>query len=67
MSQHKKNISVKCKILLKKYLILSYLFLIRYLKFMLKRRTASAGFFSQSGTINIYYQILTVSVKWAAV
>ncbi|WP_342272385.1 hypothetical protein [Candidatus Tisiphia endosymbiont of Parasteatoda lunata] len=54
MSQHKKNISVKCKILLKKYLILSYLFLIRYLKFMLKRRTASAGFFSQSGTINSY-------------
>ncbi|WP_342272169.1 hypothetical protein [Candidatus Tisiphia endosymbiont of Parasteatoda lunata] len=49
MSQHKKNISVKCKILLKN--ILSYLFLIRYLKFMLKRRTASAGFFSQSGTI----------------
>ncbi len=44
-----KNISVKCKILLKN--ILSYLFLIRYLKFMLKRRTASAGFFSQSGTI----------------
>ncbi|WP_342271103.1 hypothetical protein [Candidatus Tisiphia endosymbiont of Parasteatoda lunata] len=41
--------------------------MIRYLKFMLKRRTASAGFFSQSGTINIYYQILTVSVKWAAV
>ncbi|WP_342272239.1 hypothetical protein [Candidatus Tisiphia endosymbiont of Parasteatoda lunata] len=27
--------------------------MIRYLKFMLKRRTASAGFFSQSGTINI--------------
>ncbi|WP_342271265.1 hypothetical protein [Candidatus Tisiphia endosymbiont of Parasteatoda lunata] len=26
--------------------------MIRYLKFMLKRRTASAGFFSQSGTIN---------------
>ncbi|WP_342272419.1 hypothetical protein [Candidatus Tisiphia endosymbiont of Parasteatoda lunata] len=51
MSQHKKNISVKCKILLKN--ILSYLFLIRYLKFMLKRRTASAGFFSQSGTINL--------------
>ncbi|WP_342272268.1 hypothetical protein [Candidatus Tisiphia endosymbiont of Parasteatoda lunata] len=25
--------------------------MIRYLKFMLKRRTASAGFFSQSGTI----------------
>ncbi|WP_342272359.1 hypothetical protein [Candidatus Tisiphia endosymbiont of Parasteatoda lunata] len=50
MSQHKKNISVKCKILLKN--ILSYLFLIRYLKFMLKRRTASAGFFSQSGTVN---------------
>ncbi|WP_342272528.1 hypothetical protein [Candidatus Tisiphia endosymbiont of Parasteatoda lunata] len=25
MSQHKKNISVKCKILLKKYLILSFL------------------------------------------
>ncbi|WP_342271856.1 hypothetical protein [Candidatus Tisiphia endosymbiont of Parasteatoda lunata] len=50
MSQHKKNISVKCKILLKN--ILSYLFLIRYLKFMLKRRTASAGFFSQSRTIN---------------
>ncbi|WP_342271339.1 hypothetical protein [Candidatus Tisiphia endosymbiont of Parasteatoda lunata] len=49
MSQHKKNISVKCKILLKN--ILSFLFLIRYLKFMLKRRTASAGFFSQSGTI----------------
>ncbi|WP_342271762.1 hypothetical protein [Candidatus Tisiphia endosymbiont of Parasteatoda lunata] len=57
MSQHKKNISVKCKILLKNilsYLILSYLFLIRYLKFMLKRRTASAGFFSQSGTIKQY-------------
>ncbi|WP_342272059.1 hypothetical protein [Candidatus Tisiphia endosymbiont of Parasteatoda lunata] len=51
MSQHKKNISVKCKILLKN--ILSYLFLIRYLKFMLKRRTASAGFFSQSGTKNV--------------
>ncbi|WP_342271534.1 hypothetical protein [Candidatus Tisiphia endosymbiont of Parasteatoda lunata] len=32
-------------------MIHSYLFLIRYLKFMLKRRTASAGFFSQSGTI----------------
>ncbi|WP_342272141.1 hypothetical protein [Candidatus Tisiphia endosymbiont of Parasteatoda lunata] len=41
--------------------------MIRYLKFMLKRRTASAGFFSQSGTINLmdfsqyanrkYYQI----------
>ncbi|WP_342272299.1 hypothetical protein [Candidatus Tisiphia endosymbiont of Parasteatoda lunata] len=46
-----KNISVKCKILLKN--ILSYLFLIRYLKFMLKRRTASAGFFSQSGTIKL--------------
>ncbi|WP_342272426.1 hypothetical protein [Candidatus Tisiphia endosymbiont of Parasteatoda lunata] len=28
--------------------------MIRYLKFMLKRRTASAGFFSQSGTINTY-------------
>ncbi|WP_342272399.1 hypothetical protein [Candidatus Tisiphia endosymbiont of Parasteatoda lunata] len=27
--------------------------MIRYLKFMLKRRTASAGFFSQSGTINL--------------
>ncbi|WP_342272243.1 hypothetical protein [Candidatus Tisiphia endosymbiont of Parasteatoda lunata] len=27
--------------------------MIRYLKFMLKRRTASAGFFSQSGTIKI--------------
>ncbi|WP_342272052.1 hypothetical protein [Candidatus Tisiphia endosymbiont of Parasteatoda lunata] len=53
MSQHKKNISVKCKILLKNIcMIHSYLFLIRYLKFMLKRRTASAGFFSQSGTIN---------------
>ncbi|WP_342271946.1 hypothetical protein [Candidatus Tisiphia endosymbiont of Parasteatoda lunata] len=26
--------------------------MIRYLKFMLKRRTASAGFFSQSGTVN---------------
>ncbi|WP_342271730.1 hypothetical protein [Candidatus Tisiphia endosymbiont of Parasteatoda lunata] len=52
MSQHKKNISVKCKILLKNIcMIHSYLFLIRYLKFMLKRRTASAGFFSQSGTI----------------
>ncbi|WP_342270955.1 hypothetical protein [Candidatus Tisiphia endosymbiont of Parasteatoda lunata] len=55
MSQHKKNISVKCKILLKN--ILSYLFLIRYLKFMLKRRTASAGFFSQSGTIKFYLLI----------
>ncbi|WP_342272287.1 hypothetical protein [Candidatus Tisiphia endosymbiont of Parasteatoda lunata] len=33
-------------------MIHSYLFLIRYLKFMLKRRTASAGFFSQSGTVN---------------
>ncbi|WP_342272378.1 hypothetical protein [Candidatus Tisiphia endosymbiont of Parasteatoda lunata] len=54
MSQHKKNISVKCKILLKNIcMIHSYLFLIRYLKFMLKRRTASAGFFSQSGTINV--------------
>ncbi|WP_342272555.1 hypothetical protein [Candidatus Tisiphia endosymbiont of Parasteatoda lunata] len=54
MSQHKKNISVKCKILLKNIcMIHSYLFLIRYLKFMLKRRTASAGFFSQSGTIKI--------------
>ncbi|WP_342272006.1 hypothetical protein [Candidatus Tisiphia endosymbiont of Parasteatoda lunata] len=53
MSQHKKNISVKCKILLKNIcMIHSYLFLIRYLKFMLKRRTASAGFFSQSGTVN---------------
>ncbi|WP_342272281.1 hypothetical protein [Candidatus Tisiphia endosymbiont of Parasteatoda lunata] len=29
--------------------------MIRYLKFMLKRRTASAGFFSQSGTINIMW------------
>ncbi|WP_342271689.1 hypothetical protein [Candidatus Tisiphia endosymbiont of Parasteatoda lunata] len=27
--------------------------MIRYLKFMLKRRTASAGFFSQSGTIKL--------------
>ncbi|WP_342270910.1 hypothetical protein [Candidatus Tisiphia endosymbiont of Parasteatoda lunata] len=37
--------------------------MIRYLKFMLKRRTASAGFFSQSGTINvdICYQ-LTMAV-----
>ncbi|WP_342272389.1 hypothetical protein [Candidatus Tisiphia endosymbiont of Parasteatoda lunata] len=58
MSQHKKNISVKCKILLKNIcMIHSYLFLIRYLKFMLKRRTASAGFFSQSGTINHLDQI----------
>ncbi|WP_342271850.1 hypothetical protein [Candidatus Tisiphia endosymbiont of Parasteatoda lunata] len=33
MSQHKKNISVKCKILLKNIcMIHSYLFLIRYLK-----------------------------------
>ncbi|WP_342272189.1 hypothetical protein [Candidatus Tisiphia endosymbiont of Parasteatoda lunata] len=56
MSQHKKNISVKCKILLKN--ILSYLFLIRYLKFMLKRCTASAGFFSQSGTINGFFQMI---------
>ncbi|WP_342271111.1 hypothetical protein [Candidatus Tisiphia endosymbiont of Parasteatoda lunata] len=56
MSQHKKNISVKCKILLKNIcMIHSYLFLIRYLKFMLKRRTASAGFFSQSGTIKLIY------------
>ncbi|WP_342271758.1 hypothetical protein [Candidatus Tisiphia endosymbiont of Parasteatoda lunata] len=61
MSQHKKNISVKCKILLKNIcMIHSYLFLIRYLKFMLKRRTASAGFFSQSGTINILYFLLTL-------
>ncbi|WP_342272345.1 hypothetical protein [Candidatus Tisiphia endosymbiont of Parasteatoda lunata] len=59
MSQHKKNISVKCKILLKNIcMIHSYLFLIRYLKFMLKRRTASAGFFSQSGTINGFFQMI---------
>ncbi|WP_342271597.1 hypothetical protein [Candidatus Tisiphia endosymbiont of Parasteatoda lunata] len=37
-------------------LLLSFLFLIRYLKFMLKRRTASAGFFSQSGTIKTSIQ-----------
>ncbi|WP_342271805.1 hypothetical protein [Candidatus Tisiphia endosymbiont of Parasteatoda lunata] len=54
-----KNISVKCKILLKNIcMIHSYLFLIRYLKFMLKRRTASAGFFSQSGTIKIIIQLV---------
>ncbi len=38
-------------------MIHSYLFLIRYLKFMLKRRTASAGFFSQSGTIKLGHNV----------
>ncbi|WP_342272242.1 hypothetical protein [Candidatus Tisiphia endosymbiont of Parasteatoda lunata] len=68
MSQHKKNISVKCKILLKNIcMIHSYLFLIRYLKFMLKRRTASAGFFSQSGTIKEGYGKLTDFVAWVLI
>ncbi|WP_342270938.1 hypothetical protein [Candidatus Tisiphia endosymbiont of Parasteatoda lunata] len=36
----------------------------RYLKFMLKRRTASAGFFSQSGTINkAVYLALAVNIE----
>ncbi|WP_342272137.1 hypothetical protein [Candidatus Tisiphia endosymbiont of Parasteatoda lunata] len=64
MSQHKKNISVKCKILLKNIcMIHSYLFLIRYLKFMLKRRTASAGFFSQSGTINTLHHKYSIVIR----
>ncbi|WP_342272391.1 hypothetical protein [Candidatus Tisiphia endosymbiont of Parasteatoda lunata] len=45
--------------------------MIRYLKFMLKRRTASAGFFSQSGTIKpklgllefVIYQIKNLPIN----
>ncbi|WP_342271902.1 hypothetical protein [Candidatus Tisiphia endosymbiont of Parasteatoda lunata] len=36
--------------------------MIRYLKFMLKRRTASAGFFSQSGTIKNTNNIIRDSI-----